>query len=349
MNPFLIFFFNNMITQLRSKFEMIENISIKVKIILFLFVLFNANVYSINKKNVTQYSATPNNSVGIFEPIREYTTDFTNTSYKKNWQEVNNQSFATWTFIKENVKVEDNNLQLWMNYHPHKVGKKGRELYFTSGMIRSKSSMCYGYYEARIKGASVFKGTCPAFWLYSLEKKDTIQPRQPNTIVYNEIDIIELGQVLNNIHTMSCNLHLMVLRDNNKDELKPYFVKAGKYPKMLKNETNVDWDYRDDFHIYACENRPDSIIWYIDNEKVAARPNYYWHMNMFLTLSLGLRSPFEVYKSGERLPVPTTYQQSKNAGFPTQMYVDYVKVWRRKDYSQFKSLKRNFTFESLTQ
>ena len=64
------------------------------------------------------------------------------------------------------------------------------------GMLNSKGKVTYGYFEARIKGAHVFRGTYPAFWLYSLPgdgKK--IKPQKENTVVYNEIDIIELQQV----------------------------------------------------------------------------------------------------------------------------------------------------------
>ena len=38
---------------------------------------------------------------------------------------------------------------------------------YTSGMLKSYATGTCGYYEARIKGAPLFPGVCPAFWLYS--------------------------------------------------------------------------------------------------------------------------------------------------------------------------------------
>ncbi|MFR9579062.1 MAG: hypothetical protein SNG45_09500, partial [Rikenellaceae bacterium] len=60
----------------------------------------------------------------------------------------------------------------------------------------------------------------------------------------------------------------------------------------------------------------------------------------YVTLSLGMRTPYETYKGG-RQPVPTTAEQAQKAGFPTDMIVDYVRAYRR-DYSKFPSHKRPF-------
>ncbi len=74
---------------------------------------------------------------------------------------------------------------------------------------------------------------------------------------------------------------------------------ASQYPQLGKNEITIkDWNGEKSFHTYAVENRPDSVVFYIDNKRVAAKPNYFWHKDMHLILSLGLRTPFEKYANG---------------------------------------------------
>lgn len=120
----------------------------------------------------------------------------------------------------------------------------------------------------------------------------------------------------------------------------------------------VGWNPEDDYHIYAVENRPDSVVFYVDNVRVASKPNLFWHMDMYLTLSLGLRKPFEVYDEwGVRTPVDPDgldragldtvgefVDPDSPEKFTSVMYVDYVRSWKR-DYSMFESGKRGFTDE----
>ncbi len=122
-------------------------------------------------------------------------------------------------------------------------------------------------------------------------------------------------------------------------------LKAGIIPKICKTEFEVDWNPEDDYHIYACENRPDSILFYIDNIRVGAKPNYYWHIPMTVKVSMGIRTPYERYEAWDRFAVPTTEEEAKEAGFPTTMYVDYMRTYTR-DYSEFTSLKQPFDMAS---
>ena len=68
---------------------------------------------------------------------------------------------------------------------------------------------------------------------------------------------------------------------------------------------------------------------------------------MYITLSMEPRTPFEKWNNGKRYPVPTTKEQADAAGFPSTMKVDYIRTWRRKDYSQFKSNKREYNPEDF--
>lgn len=289
---------------------------------------------------------TPHTDPQLFEVVEQYTDDFNGTEIDKSKWNTPCRPFATVSFSPDNVKQEDGNLNITIKHHEHDFSKAFPHYYFQSGMLNSKGKVTYGYFEARIKGAHVFRGTCPAFWLYSLPgdgKK--IKPQKENTVVYNEIDIIELQQVPKDFHIMSCDYHIMVLKpDGTNPDGSEKFTNKFLHPQSMwgHNETVVDWDSRDDYHLYACENRPDSIIWYIDNKRVASVPNYYWHLGMYITLSMEPRTPFEKWNNGKRYPVPTTKEQADAAGFPSTMKVDYIRTWRRKDYSQFKSSKREY-------
>ena len=84
----------------------------------------------------------------------------------------NPETFGAWTWDNEsNVSVSDGYLTITMRRRPPS-GKSSptggrRSTPYTSGMLKSYATGTYGYYEARIKGAPLFPGVCPAFWLYS--------------------------------------------------------------------------------------------------------------------------------------------------------------------------------------
>lgn len=91
---------------------------------------------------------TPYNS-DKFEKQILYSCEFDRGFDTEYWENPKDDKFATWTFFPENVETRDGKLELKIKYYKHKRGTK--DLYFTSGMLRSKSKVGYGYYEARIK------------------------------------------------------------------------------------------------------------------------------------------------------------------------------------------------------
>ncbi len=289
-----------------------------------------------SKDELSTYLYTPYNSEE-FEALDEFSCEFDNKIDSDNWN-ICTDAFAAWSFKTENTTVEDGVLNLTAKYDHHMPNKT--QFYFSSGMLRSKEPVTYGYYEARIKGADLWPGVCPAFWLYTLVDRSTVEPREENTVVYNEIDVIEIQQIASNKRMMACNMHIMALKSDGKGGFINDFVTAGKLPEMGQNEFLVDWDAEADYHIYACENRPDSVVFYIDNERVASKPNFFWHMPMYITLSMGMRTPYETYVGG-RQPVATTAEAAEAAGFPTSMKIDYIRSYRR-DYTNFNNNKKAF-------
>ncbi|MFR9592365.1 MAG: family 16 glycosylhydrolase [Rikenellaceae bacterium] len=282
--------------------------------------------------DVSTYLSTPHNS-NLFSPIVAYTDEFDEASVDFNKWNTPDDAFASWGFKEENVRVEDGDLRLTVKYDKYSHEDSSKEyFYFSSGMLRSKTTRRYGYYEARIKGADLWPGTCSAFWLYT---KGIECEKEVYNITYNEIDVIEIQQIASDKRMMASNIHVYAYNES----LVNTFYSAGKYPDMGQNQFLVDYDAEDDYHIYACENRPDSIVFYIDNVRTAAKANHYWHLEqgMYIALSLGLRTPFEYYDDdGVRWPTLTTEDEATEAGFPVDMIVDYIRVYER-DYTEFPS------------
>ncbi|MFR9565874.1 MAG: kappa-carrageenase [Rikenellaceae bacterium] len=238
---------------------------------------------------------------------------------------VGSPSWGPWSWDESNVYQKDGSLRIRMTYDPHTRG--GKELYYKSGILKTRKTMCYGYFEARIKGNHTFPGTCPAFWLASHKQRKVIGA---DTVTYSEIDIVEMQQMnwadikdgASGVNTIDCNLHMKKL-ENGKD----VWRRPNGYPKECKGEWKAPWDPRDDYHVYGVENRPDSIIWYVDNKRVVAKPNLYWHLPMELILSMGLRHPHIKYVNGDRQSVK---EKATAEGFPTEMLVDWVRVWDKR-------------------
>ncbi|MEM0964961.1 MAG: kappa-carrageenase [Verrucomicrobiota bacterium] len=229
-----------------------------------------------------------------------------------------------WT--PDNVWQEDGTLKIQAVYEPH-TDSQGREFFYKLGILQSQTKTTYGYFEARIKGCSRFPGLCPAFWLYS--NRGETNPDYPD-VTYSEIDIVELQQGLYNpglkrrvdVNYIDLNLHARIMEDGEEIWLRPNGV-----PELCRGGWEAPWDPRDDFHVYAVENTPEKITWYIDGEKMAEKENHYWHLPMNITLTMELRPPLIAWAGdGKRLPVP---EAATPDGFPTHMEVDYVRTWVR--------------------
>lgn len=218
------------------------------------------------------------------------------------------------------VKQEDGKLKLTMRYEEHQ--QKGVDYFYKMGIVRSNEKITYGYFEAKIKSASVFPGVCPAFWLYSSGEK---MEYNGETLTYSEIDIVELtqGEIKNSTaSTIDCNLHMRFIKDGEEVWQRP-----NTHPELCQTHWEAPWDPRDDYHIYACENRPDSIIFYVDNVRIGAKKNHYWHLPMNLTFTMEPRKPHHRYSENDRVPVPSA---ATKEGFPTTMEVEWVRTWQKK-------------------
>lgn len=290
--------------------------------------------------SVDIYMSRPSNTQDIFVIDNEFSCEFDTTPDPDNWSFPNDTNFAAWSFSEDNNSIKDEVLNLTLTYEGEYTlsNWSDRNFYFKSGMMRSVKTTNYGYYEAKIKGAPVWPGTCTAFWLYSKIAIADVVPQEENTVSYNEIDVIEIQQYAADKQYLASNLHLYALSSNGSGGFTNTQYKASKNIELMQTKYHITdfwsgddaWYAEDDFHIYACENRPDSIVFYVDNVRTGAKRNYYWHLDMYVTLSLGLRTPYEYYdSSGTRYPSETTREEALTAGFPASMEVEYIRTYRR--------------------
>ena len=218
--------------------------------------------------------------------------------------------WGVWSWEPHNAYTKAGALHVRMEHAPHTRGKQ--KLFYKSGILKSRESVQYGYFEARIKGCSRFPGACPAFWVIGNAKVDGKR-------VGAEIDFMEIQEVRGNVQQVDCNLH------------GAYFKNGKKVAIHERRHWIAPWDPRDDYHVYACLWREDTIIWYVDGHSVAEARNWHWHIPLQIHLSMGLRTPLRLHKGahGEGKVTLPNPEASTGEGFPTEMLVDYVRVWRR--------------------
>ncbi|SMP41401.1 Glycosyl hydrolases family 16 [Neorhodopirellula lusitana] len=291
-----------------------------------LLVLSNASLFAADLQPVGNLF---DQSPGDWEFVADQSDEFNDVQVDAQKWNINTEDWGTWSWEPENIFQKDGSLHLQMVQDDHQRGNT--KLAYTSGIARQYSTAVYGYFEARVKGCDLFPGASPAFWLHSKGPENRYEARDGETVAYSEIDIIELQQSEYNKETkqhngadiIDCNLHAVLIRNGQRQWIRP-----GTHPETNKNEYHAPFDPREDFHVYGVENSKDFVVWYIDGKEVARKPNLYWHLPMHVTLSLGLRHPFEAYKNGQRVAV---LEKTTQEGFPTEMLVDYVRVWRNND------------------
>lgn len=170
-----------------------------------------------------------------------------------------------------------------------------------SGMLRSKWTGKYGYYECRMK-VPRGRGMWPAFWL---NPQDGKWPP--------EIDVMEIV-------------------DNGRDTTKNSFhnVHPGKGDKAEDVVTKLDkwasyqpgFDYADGFHTFAVEWTPDTVSHFVDGVLVAERRFHWTHddgsdggpAHVLINLAVGGKWP----DSPQQL-----------SDFPAALEIDFIRVWQK--------------------
>ncbi|OEK09081.1 hypothetical protein A8C32_14450 [Flavivirga aquatica] len=282
--------------------------------------------------------------------------------------ERNPQHVQTWTWDNsKNCKQENGILTITARFDDARAdrainqncGGRTNDLFYTSGILKSFASGAYGYYEARIKGAQLFPGVSPAFWMYS-SIDDSIT--EEGKVRYSEVDVVEMTQrgdlVDDNEMVMDHNLHAIVATrfkvgnngytfeldgDGNKIPLAKvdYNTRKGRRwfrpgnPELHDKQENVTgqasdsnrFDPRKDFHYYGCKITPNWITWYVDRREVGRKQNDKWHRSMKVALSLGIRAPYTTFCNNAFALPERQFAINNIDKFPQTMQVDYVRVW----------------------
>nr|AST13124.1 kappa-carrageenase [Wenyingzhuangia aestuarii] len=283
------------------------------------------------------------------------------------WQR-NPGQVQTWTWDNDNNAKEVNGvLNLTARFDDagadrnifQNCGGATNDLFYTSAMLKSYSKGVYGYYEAKIKGANLFPGVAPAFWMYS-DIDDSLT--QEGAIRYSEVDVVEMTQrgnrVSGNEMIMDHNLHAIVTTRNkvtsngytfqldtngNKIPLTNNEITTNKgrrwfrpgNPEVSHDQENVTgqasdpnrFDPRAAFHTYGCRIDQNWITWYVDNREIGRKANTKWHRPMNVALSLGIRAPYTTF-CNNAFALPTRQFALNNQNkFPQTMQVDYIRVW----------------------
>jgi beta-glucanase (GH16 family) len=222
----------------------------------------------------------------------DYSDEFSDSSLDVGKWISDVKSWGEWSWDAANVNIRNGVLRLRMSYDPHE--KNGRLLFYRSGIVKSRAApIKYGFFEARLQAAGRFPGVASAFWMYKALPDE-----------WTEIDIVELLQSSQSTNVIDHVLHT--------------FRIPGRDPEHIVFEGSwvAPWNPADSFHTYGLWWRENIIRWYVDGQLMQERINLYWHQPLDIVLSIGIRAPLA--------------KNPSRTGFPTEMNVDYIRVWREK-------------------
>lgn len=168
-----------------------------------------------------------------------------------------------------------------------------------SGMLRSKWSGTYGYFECRMK-VPAGRGFWPAFWL--IPESGKTPP---------EIDVVEI--VNNGRDTTRNSFHL--LHGNQGPTMKYTLLdKWGSYRPGV--------DFAEGFHVFAIEWDPAAVRHYVDGRLVADRAFEWKHKDgsdpgpaqVLVNLAVGGKWPGPPLSTDD---------------FPSALQIDYIRIWQK--------------------
>ncbi|WP_165864375.1 glycoside hydrolase family 16 protein [Capsulimonas corticalis] len=167
-----------------------------------------------------------------------------------------------------------------------------------SGMLRSKWTGKYGYYECCMK-VPKGRGMWPAFWI------------NPQVGWPPEIDVLEI--VDNGRDSTTNSFHYVHGKNKDNADLETKLDKWGTY--------RPGFDYSDDFHTFAVLWTPDMVDHYVDGVRVAHRRFSWTHddgsdggpAHVLLNLAVGGSWPGPPQSADE---------------FPAELAVKYIRVWQ---------------------
>ena len=276
----------------------------------------------------------PNGSDADWELAGSLSDEFNGSAISQSkWTTAVPQFDGPWSWDAANTTEANGTLNITMRQRIHTAQIPAQDgklvtttINYTSGILKSRASMVFGYYEARMQGVPTFPGSSPAFWLYSNAAADMaaglIGTKEGDT-AYSEIDVVEMEQD-KSINNLDMHAPYRVMHNG-----KPVFVRRVDAPYT---PVTVPFDPRNAFHTYGVMVSSQSLTYYVDGKEVLSQPNAHWNrLQMNVTLSLGLRAPNSTYTNCPNNLRRCPTSGSENAtGYPTTMKVDWVRVYKTK-------------------
>ena len=186
------------------------------------------------------------------------------------------KSDGSWYYPKWLVNNESKGVAGGLNYiHAYTAGnvtkgntglrlelRKNKNNEWESGCLYSNARFKYGYWEARVKMPNGKKRIFPTLWLFN-------GGCPPNNIGnYSEIDLCDFG--LNANYRFGIGTFETL---NQQDCSCKSQTSATLHPAMKKKNSWKRFDMSKDYFIYGVDWRPDSLVYYLNRNRIAAFQN----------------------------------------------------------------------------
>ncbi len=157
-------------------------------------------------------------------------------------------------FHASNVSIEGGELVFSINQHNDQRLPEG--FTHTSGFVKSKKKILYGYFEAELKAIDAPWVT--GFWMTNVGND-----------WWTEIDICENAPGLEyNRHDLNSNLHVF-RAPKDKGNVTEHFDRSKKY--------YIPFELQRDYHVWGLEWNKDVIRFYLDGVLFREAKNTHWH------------------------------------------------------------------------
>ncbi|WP_273444169.1 family 16 glycosylhydrolase [Neolewinella agarilytica] len=196
-------------------------------------------------------------------------------------------------FQGDNVSLENGELIIRVNQHGEE--ELPEEFTHSTGFIKSKQKILYGYIEAELKPMDA--PWVSGFWMTNVSKD-----------WWTEIDICENAPGVEwNRHDLNSNVHVF-RAPPGKGDVKKHFSRSQKY--------YVPFELQQDYHVWGLEWNKEVIRFFLDGVLFREVENTHWHQPLEINLNAESNKWFGALPDDNRLD--------------GEMKVKYVRVWQKK-------------------
>ncbi|WP_281987179.1 family 16 glycosylhydrolase [Aquimarina aggregata] len=241
------------------------------------------------------YPLSDQNNTTKWELLKQYSDEFASDQLNEKKWYPNNPKWKgrpPTYFHGSNVSLENDELVIRVN--KHKKEKLPEGFTHTTGFIKSKNKLLYGYFEAECKlmDAPWVSG----FWMTNVSKD-----------WWTEIDICENAPGLAyNRHDLNSNIHVF-RAPKDKGDVKKHFSRTKKFyfPKELQQ----------DYHVWGLEWTEEYIRFYIDGILFREAKNTHWHQPLEVNFNCESNKWFGALPDDDRLD--------------GEFHIKYFRAWKK--------------------